>query len=797
VAIPLESCAELPVAQVGGKAQALGRALEHGFPVPPGVVIEPHVDLDPAAVVAALGQGPFAVRSSSPHEDAEADSWAGQFLTRLGVGAAELPPALREVRRSGRSEAAKAYGRSVGAIPVLVQPMLAADAAGVMFTIDPRDGRDDRCVIEGISGLGDELAEGHALPARFVVDALSEEILETDNPTAVPLGAAQLAEVIALGLRVAEWRGMPLDIEWAWAQERAWLLQARPVTAAAWSPAPGQWTAANFKEVMPGVVTPLTASMSLMHDFPRAVGEFVADIGLARPGEAVTEGRRFYGHAYWRVDTVKERMLQLPGFRERSFDETIGIAPAYEGDGRVTRMSPSALRRALPALRALQRAYRREGPAAEAYRDSFVNEEAEWLAIEWRELSDREVAERVRSAVEQHWRTNHWAMRVSFLSEQAQDDLRGLLLRLAGRVEPPPSEGLLLSNLDEVATGAAARALSSLAIEAGQETDRVLSARGSEDLPERVRCRFEDLVRRFGYLAEADEELSLPRWDEDPAVPLALLKAAATSYAGGGATRARSALEEEQRLAAVAGWRAPSLRRKAARARRYAWWREELRDVLARTNRLTRRAFLAQGERWAVRRILERPEDVFWLEAGEVVAVLDGELDPTAAAARVEPRRRHADRFRRWQPPETLGAPSAERRAPSKENSDGSGVLRGTPCSTGVAEGPGAVLRSLEDAPGIQPGSILVLEYSNPGWTPVYTVAAGLITEEGGLLSHGSIVARERGLPAVIQVHRATELLRDGVQVRIDGDRGTVTVLDGGEAPARREENAVVGGQTR
>ncbi len=91
------------------------------------------------------------------------------------------------------------------------------------------------------------------------------------------------------------------------------------------------------------------------------------------------------------------------------------------------------------------------------------------------------------------------------------------------------------------------------------------------------------------------------------------------------------------------------------------------------------------------------------------------------------------------------------------------------------------VLRSLDQAPGVTPGSILVLEYSNPGWTPVYTVAAGLVTEEGGLLSHGSIVARERGLPAVIQVRDATRLLHDGQRVRIDGDRGSVLVLEEGE----------------
>jgi phosphoenolpyruvate synthase/pyruvate phosphate dikinase len=157
-----------------------------------------------------------------------------------------------------------------------------------------------------------------------------------------------------------------------------------------------------------------------------------------------------------------------------------------------------------------------------------------------------------------------------------------------------------------------------------------------------------------------------------------------------------------------------------------------------------------------------------------VTDVLSGRLDVGRLAAHVPVRRRHADRFRRWRPPETLGVASSA----VVPHLEGSRAFTGTACSSGIVEGPVCVLRSLEHAPKVKPGSILVLEYSNPGWTPVYTVAAGLVTEEGGLLSHGSIIARERGLPAVIQVRDATRLLHDGQRVRIDGDRGSVLVLD-------------------
>ena len=780
MALALEHCADLAVARVGGKAQMLGAAMRAHFPVPPGVVIEPDERVDVAAVVALLGEGPFAVRSSSPHEDGARASWAGQFVTRLWVGADSLAQAVEDVRASGTGAAARAYGGPSQPIPALVQPIVTADAAGVMFTIDPRDGRDDRCVVEAVAGLGEPLADGRAEPARFLVDALSEQVVDAERAELAGIDGERLREVVALGLRVSEWRGEPLDLEWAWALGRPWLLQARPITAAAWAPAPGQWTGANFKEVMPGVVTPLTASMSLEHDFPRATSEFAADLGVIDGGERVTEGRLFYGHPYWRVDTVKDALLKLPGFRERAFDATIGIAASYEGDGRTAGFTASTLRHALPALRAIRRAYREDGPAAGRYRDAFAVEEAEWLGIDWASIADAELEARVREAVRQHWRTNHWAMRVSFLSEQAQDDLRGALARLRKSLDPPPSEGLLLSNLGELATGRAARELGRLAARHAQRRAEVVAAERPAQLPPPLRDEFDDLVSSFGYMAEADEELSQARWDEDPSIPFALLKAA-IGVVGGEPAHA-DADREQRRVLAAAGRRRRALRRRLLRARRYAWWREELREVLMRTNRLTRRAFLALGERWARRGLIARPDDVFWITAAEVMAVLDGRLELSQLAPQVPRRRRHADRFRRWRPPETLGAPPHDH---SQAGHAETRSFEGTPCSPGIAEGPVCVLRSLADAPRARPGSILVLEYSNPGWTPVYTVAAGLVTEEGGLLSHGSIVARERGLPAVIQVRDATRLLRDGQRVRVDGDRGSVLVLDEGERVKR------------
>jgi pyruvate,water dikinase len=775
--IALEAAADAPVERVGAKARMLSSALRHGLPVPAGAVLAPDDAAAADALGERLGDGPYAVRSSAAAEDAGELSWAGQFESILPVEPAALEAAIDAVRVSGGSDRARAYGGGVaGPIPVLVQPVVAAVAAGVAFSLDPANGDEHHCVIEAVRGLGTALTDGAVTPARWRV---AIDTGAAEGPSDGPLSAAALASVARLTIEVAEWLGYPCDVEWAWDGERTWLLQARPITAATWRPAEGQWTSANVGETMPGVVTPLTASITLEDEFARSIDASLVRLGVARSNEVVTEGGRFYGHAYWRVDVIKERMLGLPGFVERKVDETMGIAPTYEGDGRRSPTNLRTIRNAVPAARALWTMYRREGPAAQAFAGEVDHDEAAWLALRWDDLSEGALHERVAAARELRRRTNHHAITINFLAEQAQDFVRELLETATSKLEPEADSRVLLLGLEEPPTAAATARLEALARRHADAREAIVAAASADDLAPALGQELRAAIDEFGWMAAADDELALPRWDEDEELPLALFKAAARATeapagaASDGFEQWRRA--EEERVLAAAGLLRPVLRPALRLARRYQTLREELRVTVARANRILRRALLALGRRAAAAGVLAVADDVFWLTAGESERLRRGQLPADEARRAVAARRRHALRFRNWDPPSLLGAEPARAAAGAHDGA----VLAGVPCSSGVVRGRVAVLRRLESVGSVEPGAILVLKHGNPGWTPAFVVASALVTEEGGLLSHSSVIARERGLPTVINVPGATEVLSDGQLVEVDGGRGVVTLLDG------------------
>lgn len=779
--ISLEEAAEAPLEAVGGKARALGCALQQGLPVPRGVVVLPFEEPDGERLAGAIESGAYAVRSSSPAEDGSDRSWAGQFTSLLPVQPDSLDAAIREVRASGASERARAYGSSGETIPVLVQAVVPALSAGVAFSLDPVNGDEHHCIVEAVDGLATEMAEGAATPRRWRVEV---ETGRHDHPADGPLDADALAKVVELVLRVADWLGRPSDVEWAWDGDRVWLIQARPVTAANWRPAEGQWTTANVGETMPGIVSPLASSVILEDEFARLIDASLHKLGIASEDEVIVEGRRFYGHAYWRVDRIKERMLQLPGFVERKADESMGIARTYEGDGRRSSLTPRTIVNAIPAGRALWTMYRREGPRAQRFARELDRAEPGWLSLRWERLVDADVIERLAAARALHREANYHAITVNFLAEQAQDFVRELLDTVGSTLDPQPDARLLLAGVGTVPTAAATTELEELARRHIGGAAAITAVDTVNELPPEVAADFQAVVERFGWMAAADDELSLPRWDEDAALPLALFKAAvhAEQVATGTGTRdfAARRLREEQRVFASTRFARPVLRRALGLARRYQTLREELRVTVARANRILRRAFVAVGERYAAGGQIADPAEVFWLTVEECTRLLDGRLESRDARDAIGARRRHGRRFRNWDPPRLLGG---EPLRDGHDSTSAAAELSGVPCSWGVARGPVTVLHRLEDIAAVKPGAVLVLRHANPGWTPAFVVAIALVTEEGGLLSHSAVIARERGLPTVINVPKATERLRDGQVVEVDGGRGSVTVVGDFEAP--------------
>jgi phosphohistidine swiveling domain-containing protein len=208
--------------------------------------------------------------------------------------------------------------------------------------------------------------------------------------------------------------------------------------------------------------------------------------------------------------------------------------------------------------------------------------------------------------------------------------------------------------------------------------------------------------------------------------------------------------------------------------RRYVWWREETRVIASRAFYQCRRFYKELGHRWAARGILDKPEHVFFLRWSRIRAVLDGEAPAGGLRDRVTNYLRLKTCYRNFDPPSVIGAGGGIRKLKLRP---GQRLFEGVPCSSGRAAGIARVVENLDEARALLRGEILVARYTNPGWTPLFNLAGGIVIEEGGLLSHGAVVAREYGIPAVLRIEGATKIFHTGQRLRIDGAAGTVEIL--------------------
>jgi phosphoenolpyruvate synthase/pyruvate phosphate dikinase len=766
----------------------------------------------------------FAVRSSATSEDLEEASFAGQYDTFLNIALSEISEKIKHCFASYWNERAFLYRLRNGidhfahGMGVVVQQLVEAESSGVLFTLNPLSGNERELIIEACWGLGEALVSGLVTPDRFVIDPFANQIrarqiarkvlkmvpdstgvreiqlegAEAERPVLSEEAALELAR---LAIDIHRHYGQPVDIEWARAKGRFYILQVRPLTAFSFAPELGQWTSANFREVMPGLVNPLSFSLSLHYGYGNALDEFFTRLGLRKDRNPVEWSRRFFGRAYWNVDIVKQCAGKLPGYCERAFDVTIGIEPDYAGDGERTLFTPATLLRALPVFLRLQWYYRSFWREAERYEREYAAIDKELAALDCTALKDAELAEWTRKMVELHYRTNRIALICSFLATESQTEFRHFIDNINKWLptDRQVSVANLLTGLANLSTAEPLIELWHLAAAARADrrlTEMIATAEPGElisvceNLPggSEFAARLKNYLERFAFLAANDEDLSCPRWANEPGFPLTILRnfvlgGEAESPALGMARQRQSRVAERERSLSAIG-NNPVRRRlflgKLELVTRYCRWREITRISLSKTYYHCHRVFLEQGRRLAARGVIALPEDIFWLEREELLDLLDGKLSSEEARQKIAGAKLITECYRSFNPPTTIGKGS--RVAPKRTATDGK-IFNGVACSAGEVVARARVIRSLSEVSKLARGEILVAPHTNPGWTPLFSLASAVVLEEGGLLSHGAVVARECGIPTVLQIKGATEIFRDGQLLRVDGTRGEVEIL--------------------
>ncbi|MCQ4118933.1 PEP/pyruvate-binding domain-containing protein [Rhodococcus tibetensis] len=734
--------------------------------MPNGIVIPPGTPPQGIAIAQFLGATLFAVRSSAPDEDGSASSMAGQFSTVLDVEGHDLDDVVESVRR-GREDSADG-----GVIPVIVQRMVDPLFAGVGFSIDPVSGDGDVTTIEVVAGLGDRVTDGSASPTtvqrRLGVDGAYVTEFAGDAP---PLAVTKMCDLVD---DLAEWLGVPVDVEFASDTSTMWLLQVRPVTAVGFGGIDGVWTSANLRDSLTDTVSTLTATTTLELTFPAAVNAAVRSIMKSdRSDMPLVTARPMYAKPYWRVDRLRAQLQRLPGHDARVFDTSVGIehdphaVESRQGWLRAFRY-PSIVVRGMLYARRIQR---------DAESCVARNENVDWAVDRHRyQGSPRTLSQRLREALATHHQVYLLSMQVSLIAEQALDALRVCAESASTDGAPTIHPSEMMSDLGVLATNRGATALADLANRHRASARVILAASSVDDLPAPVRADLEQIAEQWGYLSFCDDELSNPRWDEDLNVPLALLQANLRTRSTRTLASTVASRHTSARQALLSGplYRRPLLALILRHARSWAVLREAMRACAARHNYLVRKVCLELGDQLVDSHRLTKQEDVFWLTRDEVL--LASTLSDTGdLSLYADNRRRRASTFRNWVVPDTIrNAVGQSEQGPQSAAVHSRTELAGIGCSYGVAEGPARVVDTQSDLAAVTENDILVVRTINPGWAGVFGCASGLVSESGGMLSHGSILAREQGLPAVVGVRGATTRITTGDIIRIDGTTGEV-----------------------
>ncbi|OGQ09890.1 MAG: hypothetical protein A2138_10995 [Deltaproteobacteria bacterium RBG_16_71_12] len=747
--------------------------------------------------------GPFAVRSSAVAEDSVDRSFAGLFVSELGVrGEAELFAAVARCLASALAPRVRAYGRASGLAPdqpprmaVIVQRLVEADAAGVLFTVDPVRGSDDVSVVEAVPGLGEPLVSGRAAADLYRIDVGSGAVLEraiADKKSALVVDGPRVVErvldpsaarrsvlsddearaLVALGQQLQERLGYPLDIEWARTGGRFVLVQARPITAIRFAPDLGEWTTADFRDggVSADVCTPFLWSL-YERAFDVSMLASCVRLKLREPEETVKWSRMFFGRPYWNLGEVKRTLKKVPGYIERELDTDLGVAPSYDGPGDRTPLTLWSALGALPTLFALWRDFDERLRLCRRFRDAFPTRRAHYDRTheQLRALDDASLAALFHGALALQHETETGYFETIYALTNAKLELKPSFEEAKRRRGGDLEYTALVGGLTDLSHLRPLVDLHALA--------RRLHESGRQASDDDVRA----YAQRWPHHARRELDITQPRWDEDHELVRELIDDAVRSF---DPARDPLALQRERRREAEAHkeravsaiGRRPLARRnfveRLERVRAFAWWREEMRDCSTWMYALVRRIALEVGRRLADRGVLADAGDVFLLRAEEAVDAFSGALDADEAKRRIKRGRSVMRGFRNFKNPNEVGARHTV--APRAPRSAG-GNLSGIACSSGRAEGKARIATTLDDARALAAGEILVACYTDPGWTPLFARIAAVVTETGGLLSHAAVIAREYGIPAVLAVSDATSILRTGQTVVVDGSAGQVT----------------------
>lgn len=757
---------------VGNKARSIQWLTKHRFETPASWAI----DAAQAAQWSSLEQLPasvretflelfnthsaLAIRSSANVEDSESSSYAGQFDSVLDVASVEdVLPAIKKVIHSASTQSIKSYqetqedGASIE-MGILVQAMVEPHYSGVVFSRNPVTGFDE-VIIEAVEGAGKRLVQEGVTPMRWV-NKWGKWLSGSEGQ----MPSNVLQRVLSDTRRMHELYGGPIDAEWVFDGTDVYWVQVRPITSLN---VEDRYSNRIAKEVLPGAVKPLIWSVNVP-----MVNRAWIDLFTELIGENTLSPDRlskaFCYRAYFNMGLIGDVFEEL-GFPESSLELMMGLQggdekPGFRPGSRFIRHIPRLLRFARHKWQ-FSKDIERELPVAKAAFRQFAREQLT-------SLDDAELLVSIDNLTGR-------------VSEFAYYNIVGPMLALA-------YDGILRKKLSKYDIDSAVVDMTAdeprlldydpnIAISALQAKWLTLDDgereywRSIETVEQAARQETSDFQRSllsflddFGHNSESGNDFSKPPWRHQLSHVWQLIdQHTATEAQAQKTCFDQLELTNKQRR---------KLRRWYQRATRFRLHREQVSAQYTFGYGLIRDRFECLGARLASEGMLHRSGDIYYLTHQEVSSLVQGELPANEAQGLVAQRRQEMIDLEDVTLPELI---HGDQPPPLEFIYDDSAQQQaGTASSPGYYRGTARVITSAEAFEKVQPGDVIVIPYSDVGWTPIFSRAGAVIAESGGMLSHSSIVAREYGIPAVVSVNHACQWIRDGDLLAVDGFKGVV-----------------------
>lgn len=771
---------ELPEAlysKVGGKAKGLDLLIRNHFKVPKGFVITEIDQVDEAALYQAfdaMAVAQVSVRSSASNEDQSGASNAGQYETCLFVDRPHLMESVRKCLDSLDSHRVKDYAEhfelGTGTMNIVVQEMIDSDKAGVMFTASPNKGSD--ILIEAVDGQGENLVSGQVTAHRYEISRKCYRPCADDL-----LDEGEIRRLYDAGKQIRTTFGEEKDVEWALKDGELFFLQMRPITTEIIDieefdrddDLSGHlFTKRNVGEMMPGAVTPLTLTTSAKA-IDYGMRYMLAKAGAYQSPDDEKPLRlisSISGHLFFDMNLLYNMHAKVGVANPQSMN--LSIMGEYHDFPPITAEYARPLVRGINSVKFLKFVF--SGHRAMKKFDALLNRVHFAKTDSYSELYksiDANIALLDESLI------YHYAS--SAYSGSATSTLYMMLDKyFPDKKEYQSFLSHLLTNIPNIESADILSRLQGLAMKIKRQEPKATDFRAEELLSyiknnAEINAEYQDFLAHHGHRCIKEAEMRNKPWRENE-IPL-MNYLLSIIHSPMNLTHGDEKVDYRKEFSFVKNplLKAASISY-AKKARQAVVDREYTKSRLIEIIDLFKTQYACLADMLVAARLLSDPDLIYFLTHEEIGRLING--DTALLPLSIRRRKAHAIQEELSFDDIYIGKPMAD--VFDVEQADG--VIKGVPVSNGECEGVVHIVHSVEDANQLQKGEIMVVRFTDIGWSPYYSIVNGLITEIGSSLSHGAVVAREYGLPTIVNVKGATKLLKNGDRIKMNASKGTIVI---------------------